>query len=57
MSEEAKKARCWDPEWRYYDSTNTSVSRTWAKFRRQQAEASKKPAPKVTPIKKAKEAK
>jgi hypothetical protein len=40
-----------NPEFRYRTAADTDVSKTWAKYRRQQAEAAKKPAPKVTPIK------
>ena len=57
MSEEAKKARCWDKSWHYTRSDFTDLASLFKRIRRQQAEASKKPAPKVTPIKKAKEAK
>lgn len=54
---EALKQRWRDPAWKYTRSDSTDVARTFARIRRQQAEAAKKPAPKVTPIKKAKEAK
>lgn len=53
-----KRARLLEPGFRYYGSADTDAARTWARVRREmkQAEAAKKPASNVKPLKKGKAA-
>ena len=50
----ATTKRWQDKGWTYYPANDTDVSRTFRRIRKQmkEAEAAKKPQPKVTPIKK-----
>lgn len=46
------KARCWDKNWRYYNSADTDVRRTWNRILRQMKDSeSLKQSANVKPLK------
>lgn len=55
MAKRKPKAKCWDRTWNYVPAVATNVAATFARIRRERAEAKAKPA-NVEPIKKAKRA-